>query len=184
MHDYNRNSAKLIALLLASFLVACQPRVMNPDEKPTLPTHVAGSSDRETIALLKRLNSGGAQVITVGQDYLISIPSTYLFANQSPRLTWESYNLLNDVVCYLRQFRKINVNVTAFTTKYVSVQREQALTRARATAVADYLWSQDIDTRFIFTQGMGRDKPLGAFKQFGDGSPVSRVEITFRNVIS
>ena len=153
-------------------------------EKPTLPTHVAGASDVQIIALQKSLSGHGIRVITVGQDYLISIPSKLLFATQSPQLRWESYGLLNEVVCYLQQFRKINTTISAYSSRYVSPQRERALTRARASAVAKYLWSQEIDTRFIFTQGMGSDKPIGAFKQYGDGSPVSRIEITFRRAVA
>ena len=120
----------------------------------------------------------------MGQDYLVSIPSHLLFATQSPQLTWGSYQLLNDLVCFLREFRTINVNIRAYSSKYVSPKRELALTEARARAVAEYLWSQEIDTRFIFTQGVGSDKPMGAFKQYGDGSPVSRIEITFRRAVA
>ena len=154
------------------------------DETVKLPTHVTGASDTQIIALQKQLSQKGVRIITMGQNYLITIPSRLLFTTQSPQLTWKSYDILNDVVCYLRQFRKININVRVFSSKYLSPQREQALTEARARNVADYLWSQDVDTRFIFTQGLGSDKPLGAFKQYGDGSPVSRVEITFRRAVA
>ncbi len=153
-------------------------------EANKLPTHVDGASDKQIISLQNRLEKNGVRVITMGQDYMVSIPSKLIFARQSPRLTWESYGILNDVVCYLQQFRKINVNVTAFSTKYVSERREHALTLTRARAVGDYLWSQDIDTRFIFTQGLASDKPKGAFTQYEDGSTLSRVEITFRRAVA
>lgn len=149
-----------------------------------LPTHVAGASDAQINAWQTRLTNNGARVISMGQDYLVSIPSSLLFATQSPQLTWGSYQLLNDLVCFLREFRKINVNIRAYSSQYVSRQREHALTEARARAIAEYLWSQDIDTRFIFTQGLGSDKPMGAFKQYSDGSPVSRIEITFRRAVA
>ena len=66
----------------------------------------------------------------------------------------------------------------------MSPKREHALTQARAREVADYLWSQGIDTRFIFTQGSGSDKPIGAFIERGDASPNSRIEITFRQAVA
>ena len=172
----------LSAVLLVS---GCQPHTAHPnDDIDKLPTHVDGASDKQIIALQTRLTKAGVSVITVGQDYLLSIPSSLLFANQSPRLTWGSYQLLNDLVCYLQQFRKINVNVNAFSSKYMSPKREHALTQARAREVADYLWSQGIDTRFIFTQGSGSDKPIGAFIERGDASPNSRIEITFRQAVA
>lgn len=160
------------------------PRLYATKEPNPLPTRVAGTQDRATMIILRRLNKHGVRVITIGQDYLISIPANRLFAGQSPRIKWLSYSVLNDVVCYLKQFRKVGVDVTAFSSKYVSPTRERALTSARARAVADYLWSQDIDSRFVFTRGLGSDKPIIAGDQGGDNSPNSRIEITFRNAVA
>ena len=171
-----------MALFIPICLVGCQPNMQQ--SMSNLPTHVAGASDAQINAWQTQLTKNGARVITMGQDYLVSIPSHLLFATQSPQLTWGSYQLLNDLVCFLREFRTINVNIRAYSSKYVSPKRERALTEARARAVAEYLWSQEIDTRFIFTQGVGSDKPMGAFKQYGDGSPVSRIEITFRRAVA
>ncbi|KTD19363.1 LphA (DotK) [Legionella lansingensis] len=174
------------ATLLASLLLlGCHktPPYIPADDGPKLPRKVAGTSDKAVIRLQKRLNSCGIKVVTIGSDYLISIPSAALFANQSPRLTWESYGVLNNVVLFLKQFRKVAITVTSYSTKYVSSKRERALTLARARAVGDYLWSQGIDSRFIFTVGAGSDKPIMAWPHGGDKSPNSRIEITFRDAI-
>lgn len=149
-----------------------------------LPARVAGTQDAAAMVILNRLSKHGVRVITIGQDHLVIIPANHLFAGESPRISWRSYSVLNDVVCYLKQFRKVGVDVTAFSSKYVSPTRERALTSARARVVADYLWSQDIDSRFVFTRGLGSDKPILAGDQGGDSSPNSRVEITFRNAVA
>ncbi|WP_242604573.1 type IVB secretion system protein IcmN/DotK [Legionella fairfieldensis] len=172
--------APLLAFLL---LLGCGTKIYQPEEGPRLPRKVDGTDDKAVIALQKMLARCGVKVITIGQDYLISIPSPLLFPSQSPQLTWASYGLLNKVVRFLKQFRKVAVNVTSFSSKYVSSKREHALTLARARAVADYLWSQGIDSRFIFTEGMGSDKPIMGYSQGGDISPNSRIEITFRDAI-
>lgn len=162
----------------------CQKTTDPYDTASTLPTRVASAQDPGTLRTLNRLTSHGVTVISIGQNYLISIPANRLFPQQSPRIIWESYALLNDVVCYLQQFRKIDVDVSAFSSKYVSPTRERALTAARAKAVADYLWSQDIDSRFVFTRGLGSDKPILFRSGDGDASPNARVEITFRNAVA
>lgn len=148
-----------------------------------LPKKVAGASDYTVMTMQKKFDKRGVKVITIGSDYLISIPSQALFADQSPRIRWESYALLNQVVVFLKQFRKIGVNVTSYSSHYVSSRREQALTLARARVVANYLWSQGIDSRFIFSEGAGSDKPVVSFYLGGDKSPNSRIEITFRDAI-
>jgi intracellular multiplication protein IcmN len=178
-------STRSIILLAMVFMSGCQPRVARPiDDTIRLPTHVAGTSDAVTKAYEKRLAREGVQIISEGQDYLLIVPSRLLFPDQSPQLTVNSYAVLNDLACYLKEFRKINVNVTAFGSQYVSIQREHALTLTRARAVSDYLWSQGIDSRFIFTQGHGRDKPQSAFAPRNDRANISRVEITFRNAVA
>lgn len=154
------------------------------DEALRLPHRVEGASDKAIMGMQKGLIHSGVKVITIGQDYLISIPAASLFPSQSPRLTWGSYGLLNKVACYLKQFRKIAVNISSHSSKYVSAKREHALTLARSRAVAEYLWSQGIDSRFIFTEGHGSDKPIIGYLGGGDESPNARVEITFRDAVA
>ncbi len=175
----------LVALVILLVLTGCCNKRYYPTiEKPSLPYKVNGARDSVIIGKQKSFNKKGVRVISLGQDYLISIPSTYLFANESPRILWSSYALLNAVACYLKEFHKIAINVSAFSSKCVSAKRDRALTLARARAVGDYLWSQGVDSRFIFTQGLGSDKPIGVFTQSGDQSPNSRVEITFRDAVA
>lgn len=154
------------------------------DDVPQLPCKVQGACDKTIHKYMVRFNKSGIKVVTMGQDYLISIPASALFADQSPRLTWASYSLLNEIAFFLKQFRKITINITSYSSKYISVQREHALTEARSRVVSEYLWSQGVDSRFIFTQGLGSDKPVVNYLQGGDKSPNARVEITFRRAVA
>lgn len=173
----------LTTLMVLLVLTGCHKlRMSNVVEK--LPFKVAGAQDPTAMKMQARFNKEGIRVITIGQDYMISIPSKVLFPNESPQLTWGSYALLNAVACYLKQFRKISINITAFSNKCVSPQRDRALTLARARMVGDYLWSQGVDSRFIFTHGLGSDKPIVAFTEKGDKSLNSRIEITFRDAVA
>jgi intracellular multiplication protein IcmN len=174
--------ATLLAFLL---MLGCKPKIYNPLENDALklPYKVKGAEDKAVIQIQKSLIRCGVAVITIGQDYLISIPSKSLFPNQSPQLAWGSYGLLNNVVRFLKQFRKVAITITGYSGQYVSAKREHALTLARSRAVADYLWSQGIDSRFIFTEGAGSDKPIMGYLQGGDKTINSRIEITFRDAI-
>lgn len=177
---------RLKAYLMMSMvcLSACQsnrpPSIMQ--DEPQLPQQVA-LGDAKIIALEQRLTQQGVQITSIGQDYLLSVPAHSLFGEQSPRLTRESYQQLNDIACYLRQFRTVGMNVAAFTSHYISSKREHALSLARAQNVANYLWSQGIESRLLFTQGMGSDKPITTTSHANDKSPNSRIEITFRRTI-
>ncbi|MCE3044428.1 type IVB secretion system protein IcmN/DotK [Legionella sp. 16cNR16C] len=174
-----------VSLLATSVLPGCSSKGGSYpiDEGVKLPGKVQNSSDSAVMSMQSKFKNMGVKVITIGSDYLISIPSAALFADQSPRLTWQSYAILNDVAQFMKMFRKVSVTVTAYSNKYLSCKREQALTLTRARSVADYLWSQCIDSRFIFVEGAGSDKPIVGIMQGGDQSPNSRIEITFRDAI-
>ena len=174
-----------VALIALMQLSACGNDKYIPEEQlSNLPCKLRGACDKTVNKYLKQLNRKGVRVIAIGQDYLISIPSTTIFEEQTPHLTWESYSLLNDVATLLKQFRKVAITVSSHTSKYVSVQREHALTLARSRVVGEYLWSQGVDSRFIFTQGLGSDKPIMRSAQGGDDSLNSRIEITFRDAVA
>lgn len=175
----------LLLLLMSLCISGCKNNSASVDAIPrTLPYKVEVASDATVIYMQKKIEKQQAQVITLGQDYLVSIPSSVLFADESPQLTWNSYHLLNDVACYLQQFRMTAINVTGYSSQYMSENRQRALTLARAKAVANYLWSQGVDTRFVFTEGLGSDKPIIGKAKQTDASPNSRIEITFRHVVA
>ena len=173
----------LIALLQVSACNRGNDSLIDKED-PKLPCKVRGACDATVMKYLRKFNKRGIKVITIGQDYLISIPASALFEDQTPHLTWASYSLLNNIAAFLKQFRKVAINVTSYSSKYISVRRERALTLARSRVVSEYLWSQGIDSRFIFTQGLGSDKPVVSFTQGGDSSPNARVEITFRDAVA
>ncbi len=177
--------ARLVLLCAFVFIAGCKPKAIRPiDDTIPLPTQVAGASDARIVWFEKRLTQSGVRVMSLGQEYMLSIPSRLLFESQSPQLTWASYRLLNEIACYLQQFRKVSITINAFSSQYVSREREHALTLARARAISKYLWSQNIESRFIFTHGLGSDKPISTFKLRGEGSPNSRIEITFRRAVA
>ena len=168
--------------LLCVWCIGCAPhRIV--DDSPGLPVQGVRSSERMIIALQKKMSQEGIRVITLGQNYLISIPSSVIFHNQSPEIKWGSYAVLNDVACYLQQFRKISININSFSSCYKSKHRAYALTLARARVLGDYLGSQGLDSRFIFTRGLGNGTYIVEHAKEDDFSPNSRIEITFRSAV-
>jgi intracellular multiplication protein IcmN len=185
VHNNYNKMIRLIALIALMQLSACHKDHYVPEyEEPKLPCKLRGACDATVIKYFKKLKKRGVKVITVGQDYLISIPAATLFEEQTPHLTWASYSLLNEIATLLKQFRKVAITISSHSSKYVSARREHALTLARSRVVGEYLWSQGVDSRFIFTQGLGSDKPIMSFTPGGDASHNARVEITFRDAVA
>lgn len=177
--------ARAVALIALFLIASCHKEYWAlPPEVPKYPCKVTGACDATVVKYIKKLSKKGVTIVTVGQDYMISIPAIYLFEPQTPHIKWKSYALLNEVSVLLKQFRKISIYVTSYSSKYVSAQRERSLTLARSRVVSEYLWSQGVDSRFIFTQGLGSDKPIIAYTKGGDYSTNARVEITFRRAVA
>lgn len=174
--------------LAALLLTACHKTVPMPfsldEDINRLPTRVNGTSDKVVIKMMRDFKKEGVVKITsIGQDYMISIPSAALFGDQSPQIKWRGFGVLNQVSAFMKQFRKVSVRVISYSSRYVSVKREHALTLARARVVADYLWFQGVDTRLMLTEGAGDTHPISVFGQGSDFSPNSRIEIVFRDAI-
>ena len=170
-------------LLLCWGLLGCSSSRVFDDPSP-LPTGVENTSDEEIVEAYDKLTQEHVQIITMGDHYLISIPSKLLFNDNSPKLKLSAYELLDDVVTYLQSFRKVAVQVRAYSNCYQSHARTEALTQTRAKIVGNYLWSRNIESSIVFTDGMGDDKPIVTSKRGWDSSPNSRVEISFKQVVA
>jgi intracellular multiplication protein IcmN len=176
----NRLFFAVIGLFLLQF-GACSSRYYFHDTS-NLPTHLA-PPDPQKIKLERKLMAEEIQVIQEGQYILISIPSALLFLPHSPVLLWPSYHYLNDVACYIKMFRKVEVQVNAYDTMIESHQRSLSLTRLRATNVANYLSSQQIDSRLLLMQGLANDKPIMKTERPENRWANARIEILFKEEI-
>lgn len=140
-------------------------------------------TDKRMYKLTAKLESEGVDVISLGQEYRVIIPSGKIFYAKSPRIRWSQYGILNDVVDYLKQFRTISVTVSAYS-KDENRARAGALSYARSEGIANYLWSQAIDTRIIHTQSHDVESYKCCAEQKDINPHVeSRIEIWFRDVI-
>lgn len=179
----------IFQLLCVAFLVGCSTSkkveyvgLNDADVTVGIPQRQA-VTDRRTYELEKLLNDAGIHILSVGQDYRIIVPVELAFYAHSPRLRWRSYDTLNLIVDYLKQFRKVSIRVTAFS-KARSRNEAAAMSYARARALADYIWSQEIDARVIYTMSRTIARsPKCCPGSNVDTSTHEHVEISFRNTL-
>lgn len=176
--------SRLLLALISVLSVACGPVIRHNQQ------HIDSSvgieqrtdvTDAKVKKLTQQLQNSGVRVISLGQDYKLSFPSQLVFYHNSPRIRWGSYPLLNTISAYLSQFRKVSVRVSVYMTG-CNLKRSNALATARAENVVEYLSSQVIDARLIYTHG------VNAFRVPQKGkcqlkSQVPEVVIAFRNTI-
>lgn len=173
----------ILLVILSLVLLAC--RQANPyqeQEVLTLPTHLE-PVDPQKLQLERRLITERIQVIQMGQYVLIDIPAALVFNQHSPKINSNSYEILNDVACYIKTFRKVEINVNVHDFCIDKQQRMFALTRVRSSAVANYLISQGIDSRLVITRGLANDKPIMKNECNENVLANSRIEISFKDEI-
>ena len=106
------------------------------------------------------VKSYGIQIIKVGDQRLIIIPSDKAFLQQTPVVDPDYYCALNKLACYLYGLNKLYIKVEAYTTCSGCPARDFALTRQQAQVIEAYLWNRGIDARFVYAIGYGDLNPV------------------------
>lgn len=122
----------------------------------------------------------GVDVIRVGDRLTFVLPAQAFFYQASPVLQPGYYPVLNMMARYIEQQTKTSITVTAYSSDTHEENRNLALSKARAQAVADYLWRQSLDARMIVARGKGSGKSIAELPRDGGRDPNNRVEISMQ----
>lgn len=121
--------------------------------------------------------------IHVGDDVRLILPVSRLFYRQSPRLRGQGYDALTTVAALIASYPTVVVKVTGYTDGNCSIERNLSVSRARAQNVADYLWTQDPDTRLLYAEGKAHCRLLVRSQKPWEQKLNQRVEITMHQLV-
>ena len=134
--------------------------------------------DRQEAELRAELQGTGVSVTRIGDNITLNMPGNVTFATDSSDLSPAFFDVLNSVGKVLVKFDQTVVEVAGHTDSTGSDAYNQALSERRASSVAQYLQSQDVDARRMITLGLGESMPV-ADNSTPDGRQANRrVEIT------
>lgn len=132
--------------------------------------------------LVEDLLYNGVQVIRVGDDVKIILPSDRFFYPQSSNFNPNYFPLLNEVALLLDSFDKISVRIAAYSGDSGDWRRNLALTRVQARTMMNYFVNAGIDARLIYAVGCGNAMPIAPEDSAVGQSMNRRVEITLRKL--
>jgi outer membrane protein OmpA-like peptidoglycan-associated protein len=133
-------------------------------------------------SLVEKIQRNGVRIIQVGDTLTLLLPSDRFFADSTPVLNRNYYTVLDQIASLLRSFDKFSIKVSGYTDNHGWPLRNVALSRAQAFAIANYLWSQGIDTRMMSSIGYGDATPI-ADNNIDTGRAMNRrVEISLRMI--
>lgn len=147
---------------------------------------VIGASFGNIIAshytMVDKLQYNGVQVIQLGDEVKLILPSDRFFTSDSSLLNINYYPILAETTQFLSQFHKITIKIAGYTDNQGTWQRNLALSRAQARHIMAYLWSYGVDTRLIYAAGYGSENPIASNSTAKGRQLNRRIEITLRKI--
>ncbi len=113
------------------------------------------------------LKANDVHVVKVGETVQIIIPSDRVFNTASANLESNSRSVLYQIASLVKSYKTTRIKVAGYTDSTVgnSISQDKAgiaLTSAQAQAVSSYLWSQGVDTRYVYSVGYGGSDPVAS----------------------
>jgi len=133
--------------------------------------------------MVDKLQYSGVQVIQVGDEIKLILPSDRFFTLHSSQLNIHYYPVLARVAQFLSQFQKISIKIAGYTDNGSTWRRDLALSRAQARHIMIYLWSYGVESRLIYAQGYGAVNPMASNMTAKGRRFNRRIEITLRKII-
>lgn len=127
--------------------------------------------------LIKELKKRDIQYVEYGDTMTLIVPTDKYFLFNSPRLNEIQYSGLTYVIKLLKLYPKSPIYVAAFTDNVGSKQHKRNLSQAQAETMMTYLWSNNIPSRQLKTEGYGDKFNVSSNKLVHGSAQNRRVEI-------
>lgn len=123
---------------------------------------VGGYMDYQDAKLREYLAGTGVQVIRVGDEITLSMPSNITFATDSDVLSPSFLDIMHSVSLVLIEYDKTVIEVMGHTDSTGSDSYNLALSQRRARSVGNHLISEGVSRIRILTQGFGEQYPVAS----------------------
>ncbi len=134
--------------------------------------------DRQEMELRKRLENTGVSVTRVGNDLVLNMPSNVTFDTNQASLNANFNEVLNSVALVLNEYDKTAIEIAGHTDSTGSNNYNQRLSERRATSVASYLETQNIERLRMDVIGFGETRPVADNQTENGRQSNRRVELT------
>lgn len=150
-----------------------QPHYKTAVQKPCIvPTDLSDSD-------MGRL---GIQIIQIGHNIRIVIPTDDVFKDRTPEIKTSAYSGLNSVAGFLARYPERRMVVTGYTDELGTYERDAKLSEHQAQSLITYFWTQGIAHQCLTAVGMGKDESgtVASNRSINGKAYNRRIEITFR----
>jgi outer membrane protein OmpA-like peptidoglycan-associated protein len=134
--------------------------------------------DNQEAQLRQRLASSGVSVTRVGDRIVLNMPSNVTFDSDQAAIKPQFYDTLNSVSLVFQEYDKTLIDVVGHTDASGEDDYNYDLSRRRASSVAQYFASQQVNSDRFNVEGRGEREPIASNDSEPGKSQNRRVEIT------
>lgn len=139
---------------------------------------VGAYMDRQEMRLRQELDRTGVSVTRIGDNITLNMPGNVTFATDSSDLNAGFYDVLNSVALVLDEYDQTVIEVAGHTDSTGSDAYNQQLSERRASSVASYLATRNLNRERMIEIGMGEQRPVAPNDTAGGRQQNRRVELT------
>jgi len=133
--------------------------------------------DVQEAKLRQTLSGTGVSITRDGDNLILNMPSNITFSVGSSNINSQFFNVLNSVNLVVKEYNKTLIEIQGHTDSSGSDAFNQTLSEKRASAVADYFASRQIDPLRLATYGHGENYPVASNETEQGRQANRRVEI-------
>lgn len=141
-----------------------------------------GNIYQSNMTLVDTLQYNGVQVIQLGDEIKLILPTDRFFKPNSPLMNMQYYTIMQMVVEFIKKFPTISIKIAGYTNNQGAYERNLALSRSQAQTIMQYLWNSGIDVRLIYAVGYGSKNPIANNNSYHGLALNNRIEITLRKI--
>lgn len=146
----------VLAIVACLGLTACSSSAVGPVETANFPNNASVSAYLKNHPnALDALKSSGIKLLRVGDYVRFIVPSAFLFKGLGSRIQAAAYPAMDQVVDMVKAVPKESMTVKAYMFTNSSNAVARKLTSLQALAVSNYLMRHGVNTRLLYTFGMG-----------------------------
>lgn len=134
------------------------------------------------VSLEDQLRNRGANIIILGDQILIVLPSARLFEPMTPKIKTDAYSTLALAAKYINSYTSMLVKVSAHTNALGSNDVNMSLSQAQADSVAKVLQASGVNSRVLYASGYGGTHLVERNSWVWDGSDNYRIEIALEKL--
>lgn len=138
---------------------------------------IGGYMDQQEAELRGYLRGTGVSVTRNGNQIILNMPSNITFATDQDQVIPAFYETLNAVALVINKYNRTIVDINGHTDSTGSASHNQALSQRRASSVASYLVSRNVDGRRLAINGFGDSRPIASNATAEGRAQNRRVEI-------